>query len=376
MFNILAISNVEAAQQCSEFAYISAGILAVVIAGLTVKFGFSYKGLAALKETRTLLCLSGVSLVLLFGVTAIQQFIINQNVGVLDSDEIVEKATVIAILPKLVSFVFGLMTLLKCRLLKAFFLGNIIIIGAISCVALLFGMWFLGILIGSGGPLVLMNLSIVAVIIVWLISLIKLLICEKVPLPVNVPIHIDNDTSAEIGDTTGRDKNTSKGDDKKLPDDDIPDDVKEIVPPIPPVKPSKDLSDKPKKEDKPKEKKERWTGVELALQGDIGLEEFAPSSGFSIVGKSRYMRMHSQGAMADNRQFTLRTPDGNGNKWMLTPSKSSVNKVLVNMVVVEEFAFLNAGDEISLLPKGEEDMSKAFACLRVLKRVTMITKIN
>ncbi len=156
------------------------------------------------------------------------------------------------------------------------------------------------------------------------------------------------------------------------------------TPPIIPVQsvspsiietPSQGNQEVAKKEDNLKKEKMRETVIELALQGDIGMEKFVPSSGFSIVGRARYMRMHSQGAMADNRQFTLHSSN-NGGVWELVPSGSALNTLLVNKVSAHGGIILNAGDEISLLPEGESDVMKSIATLRVLKRNVVRTKME
>ena len=337
--------------------------VAAFVAVQTIRYAVQFRSNSELKEVRKCLILSGVAMVLIFGVGGISMLPIGSSAG---SEEALiaqaGKAFLTAPL-RIIGWILALLSLLKCKAWRVFIATNVVLLGGISLLVIIFASVVLGAMVGFGGFVMLLNLVIAGALALWVLSWLQLAFGNRLAQKQSTP-------------PTGGNNATNHGNPGKRPEH-------KPEPPPPSETPMHpELSDtpsipphKPESEEYHREKKERDIVTALVLQGDIGRVEFAPTVTSIAVGRETYSLIHSQGSRADARQFILRARE-DGSVWRLIPVNNPVTTVQVNGAPLNGMIVLHAGDKISLLAAGETDYAKAFAEVLVLNRKLVRTKRN
>lgn len=337
--------------------------VAAFVAVQTIRYAVLFRGNSELKEVRKCLLLSGIAMVLIFGVGGVSMLSVGSAVGSEDGLwEHAGKAFLTASL-LIIGWILALLSLLKCKAWRVFIATNVVLLGGISLLIIILESVVLGFMVGFGWFVMLLNLVIAGALALWVLSWLQLAFGNRFAK--------ENTTTP-----TGGNNATGHEHPGKRP-------VHNPMPPSPSEMPKHPESSdtpsipphKPEAEEYSREKKERDTVIGLVLQGDIGKVEYAPTTASIAVGRETYIRIHSQGSRADARQFILRTRE-DGSVWRLIPVNNPVTSVLVNGAPLNGMIVLHAGDKISLLAAGETDTAKAFAEVSVLKRTFMRTKKN
>lgn len=337
--------------------------VAAFVAVQTIRYAVLFRGNSELKEVRKCLLLSGIAMVLIFGVGGVSMLTVGSAVGSEDGLwEVVRMGAWTAPL-RMIGWILALLSLLKCKAWRVFLATNMVLLGGIGLLTIVFLSVVLGVVVGFGGWVTLLNLVIAGSMALWVLSWLQLAFGNRLAKMNTKSPPVANNAGERINPVNRPEPKPVPPSPSEMPK--YPD--SSDTPPIPPHK--------PETEEYRREKKERDTVIGLVLQGDIGKVEYAPTTASIAVGRETYIRIHSQGSRADARQFILRTRE-DGSVWRLIPVNNPDTSVLVNGSRLNGMTVLNAGDKISLLAAGETDTVKAFAEVSVLKRTFMRTKKN
>lgn len=346
----------------SLWSVIGVGVAAFVTVQ-TIRYAVLFRGNSELKEVRKCLLLSGCAMVLIFGAGGVSMLTVGSAVGSEDGLwEVVRMGAWTAPL-RMIGWILALLSLLKCRAWRVFLATNVVLLGGIALLVIIFASVVLGAMVEFGGFVMLLNLVIAGALALWVLSWLQLAFGNRLAQK-----HTTPPTGGNAA--TGHDHPGKRPVHKPEPPPSTETPMHPEIADTPSIPPHK-----PETEEYRREKKERDTVIGLVLQGDIGKVEYAPTTASIAVGRETYIRIHSQGSRADARQFILRTRE-DGSVWRLIPVNNPVTSVLVNGARLNGMVVLHAGDKISLLAAGETDTAKAFAEVSVLKRTLMQTKKN
>lgn len=333
--------------------------VAAFVAVQTIRYAVLFRGNSALQVVRNSLLLSGVAIVLIFGVGGFMQSINAGSMGNEDGLLEVSGAAFVCAPFLIVGWILALLSLIRCKAWRVFLVTNMVLLGGIALLTIVFASVVLGFMAGFGGVVMLLNLVIAGSMALWVLSWLQLAFGNRLAKM--------NTTTPSGGNNADERTNPGKWPERKPEYPATPD--------TPVVSGgSKTPSDSPRKpsaEDNPREERELVTG--LVLQGDIGKVEYSPIETSVAVGRETYIRIHSQGSRADVRQFILRARE-DGSVWRLIPVNNPDTSVLVNGSRLNGMTVLNAGDKISLAAAAETNTANAFAEVKVLKRQLVRTK--
>ncbi len=339
--------------------------VAAFVAVQTIRYAVQFRNNSAMQDVRKSLLLSGVAMVLLFGLSGLSM--LSHLLGLAEGSEtavmIVAVFGVIQALGRIVGWIFALVSLLRCKAWRVFLATNMVLLGGIGLLTIVFLSVVLGFVIGFGWWVMLLNLVIAGSMALWVLSWLQLAFGNRLAKM--------NTKTPPGGNNAGERINPVNRPERK-PEPPPPSETPmhpelSDTPSIPPHK--------PEAEEYHRENKQRDAVTGLVLQGDIGKAEYAPSTASIAVGRGTYISIHSQGNRADIRQFILRSKE-DGSVWRLIPVNNPVTTVQVNGAPLNGMIVLHAGDKISLLAAGETDSAKVFAEVSVLKRTLMRTKKN